>query len=151
MNAAKRASQGRTGALDLVGRVFTDRRMASAFIRFAGVGVVASLIHGLALNFLVLGGGLHPTLANAGAFLGAFSISYVGHYYFSFRSSQGHVAAALKFFIAALVGLALNTLVFAVTVNLLQLHYMIAFAAVIIILPPVMFWVSRKFVFAPGA
>ncbi len=151
MNAANRASQSRrTGALGLIDRVITDRRAAAAFARFSGVGVFATLVHGLALNLLVLGAGLHPTLANVGAFLSAFSISYLGHYYFSFRSRQDHVSAALKFFIAALIGLTLNTLTFAIMVNLLQLHYMIAFTAVIFILPPVMFLISRKFVFAPG-
>ncbi len=151
MNTAKKTSQNRRScALGLLDRVFTDRRAAASFVRFSGVGVFATLIHGLALNLLVLGAGLHPTLANTGAFLSAFSISYVGHYYFSFRSRQDHAAAAPKFFIAALIGLTLNTLTFAIMVNLLQLHYMLAFAAVILILPPVMFLISRKYVFAPG-
>ncbi len=127
---------------------FAGRSTAASFVRFAGIGVFATLVHGLTLNLLVLGVGLHPTLANVGAFLVAFSISYFGHYYFSFRSRQDHVAAAPKFFIAALIGLTLNTLTFAIIVNLLQLHYMIAFAAVIIILPPIMFLISRKFVFS---
>ncbi len=151
MNAAKKISQNRrSGALGLLDTVFTDRRAAASFVRFSGVGVFATLVHLLALNLLVLGAGLHPTLANMGAFLSAFSISYVGHYYFSFRSRQNHVAAAPKFFIAALIGLTLNTLTFAVMVNLLQLHYMISFTAVILIAPPVMFLISRKFVFSPA-
>jgi putative flippase GtrA len=151
MNAAKKISQNRRScALGLLDRVFTDRRAAASLVRFSGVGVLATLIHGLALNLLVLGAGLHPTLANTGAFLSAFSISYVGHYYFSFRSRQNHAAAAPKFFIAALIGLTLNTLTFAIMVNVLQLHYMLAFAGVTLILPPVMFLISRKYVFAPG-
>jgi putative flippase GtrA len=152
MNAAKRTSQKhRAGAIGLVAGLFADNRAAAtSFVRFAGVGAFATLVHGLALNLLVLGAGVYPTLANVGAFLSAFSISYFGHYYFSFRSRQDHIAAAPKFFIAALIGLALNTLTFAIMVNLLQLHYMIAFAAVIALLPPVMFLVSRKFVFGSG-
>jgi putative flippase GtrA len=150
MNAAKTTSQNtRSGVLGLIDRVIADGR-ASSFIRFAGIGVFATLIHGLALNLLVLGAGLQPTLANVGAFLSAFSISYLGHYYVSFRSRQSHIAAAPKFFATALVGLTFNTVVFAIIVNLLQLHYMVAFAAVIVTLPPIMFLISRKYVFAPG-
>ncbi len=151
MNAAKRPSQSRrTGVMGRVEGLFTDRPAAASFTRFAGIGVVATIIHGVSLNLLVLGAGLYPTLANVGAFLFAFSVSYLGHYYFSFRSRQDHVAAAPKFFVAAIIGLTLNTLTFAIMVNILQLHYMIAFAVVILILPPIMFLISRKFVFAPG-
>lgn len=150
INPADKSPQRRRGRIQGFVEAIAGHTTAASFARFAGVGVLATLIHGLALNLLVLGANLHPTLANVGAFLCAFSISYLGHYYFSFRSRQDHVAAAPKFFVAALIGLIYNILAFTIIVNLLQLHYMIAFGAVIVTLPPVMFLFSKKFVFAPG-
>ncbi|NOX83421.1 MAG: GtrA family protein [Alphaproteobacteria bacterium] len=150
MNPADKSTQRRRAGIQGFVEAIAGHTTAASFARFAGVGVLATLVHGVALNLLVLGANLHPTLANVVAFLCAFSISYLGHYYFSFRSRQDHAAAAPKFFFTALIGLAYNILVFAIIVNLLQLHYMIAFGAVIVTLPPMTFLFSRKFVFAPG-
>jgi|GEM_PF-308902 len=152
MTAANRGPQRRrTDFLGFVPANFTNRHLLQSFARFASIGVLATLIHGLMLNLLVLSAGLHPTMANVGAFLSAFMVSYLGHYYFSFRSREDHIAAAPKYLGVALIGLALNTLIFAVIVNLMQLHYMIAFAAVIVILPPIIFVISRTFVFTTSA
>ena len=137
---------GARGFQSLLNR-FSDSTTTSSFLRFASIGFLSTVTHGVVLNVLVLGAGVHPTLANVGAFLTAFTVSYLGHYYFSFRSKNTHVETASKYFVAALVGLAINTLIFAVIVNWMNLHYMIAFAAVIVLLPPIMFLISKKFVF----
>ena len=123
----------------------------SSFIRFVGVGGAATLIHGVALHLLVVLSGLHPTLANFAAFLVAFAVSYLGHYYISFQSSSDHTIAAAKFLVTALIGLMLNTLIFLITVNYLSLHYFIAFAVVIVAVPPVIFSIARAFVFKSDA
>ncbi len=138
---------GRARGYQSLLRRFSDSTTTSAFLRFASIGFLSTVTHGVVLNVLVLGVGIHPTLANVGAFLTAFGVSYLGHYYFSFRSNNTHVETASKYFIAALVGLSINTLIFAVIVNWMNLHYMIAFAAAIVILPPIMFLISKKFVF----
>ena len=152
MNAANKEPESRrTDFLSILPASFTNRHLLQSFARFGAIGLLATVVHGLILNLLVLSAGIHPTTANAGAFLSAFAVSYLGHYYFSFRSSEDHLAAAPKYLVVALIGLALNTLIFALVVNLMQLHFMIAFAAVITILPPVIFVISKAFVFTAGS
>lgn len=130
------------------GALLTPLSKVSSFIRFGFVGVLATAAHGAVLVLLINIAGIHPTLSNAAAFLGAVAISYLGHYHFSFRSLAAHAGAAPKFFAAALLGLGLNLIIFAVLVNGFALHYMIAFAAVIVIVPPVLFIISNNLIFA---
>ncbi len=144
---ANRPEKQRRGLSGALRDYFSGHAVLPSFARFSVTGLVATIAHGAVLNLLVLAAGLHPTIANIGAFLTAYSISYLGHYYFSFRSREVHAAAAPKFFIVALIGLALNTLIFVIVVNMLRWHYMIAFAAVIMLTPPTIFLISRKFVF----
>ena len=77
----------------------------------------------------------------------AFVFSYGGHYYISFRSNHDHAATVAKYLITALIGLTLNTVTFILIVNIFKLHYMIAFAVVVVLSPPVIFFISRNFVF----
>ena len=130
--------------------VNNDATLAS-FIRFFLIGGGATVVHGAVLYILVTTIGFHPTVANVAAFLAAFCVSYLGHYYISFRSKADHAKAVLRFFATALIGLTLNTLIFLVVVNFLGAHYFIAFAIVVLAVPPLIFVISKKFVFRPDA
>lgn len=126
------------------------RLRQGAFIRFAAIGVAATAVHGASLHAIVVWAGLHPTFANVFAFSAAFVFSYLGHYYFSFRSRERHVRSGPRFLAVAVVGLALNSAIFAVIVNWLGLHYWIAFALVVVVTPLVVFLASKHFAFGGG-
>lgn len=119
----------------------------AAFARFAAIGVAATAVHGAGLHAVIVWGGLHPTVANIFAFSAAFLFSYLGHYYFSFRSRERHAKSAPRFFAIAMLGLGINSAIFAVIVNWLGLHYWIAFALVVVITPIVVFLASKRFAF----
>ena len=139
----KSADRG-SGMLSALAR--NDATLAS-FARFFLIGGGATVVHGVVLYALVTAANIHPTLANVAAFMIAFGVSYIGHYYVSFRSNADHAKAVIRFFATALIGLTLNTLIFLVVVNLLRLHYFLAFAVVVLAVPPLIFTISKKFVF----
>lgn len=85
-------------------------------LRFASVGAGATLVHlGVAWIANRL---LHvpPYGANACGFVAAFSLSYLGHFYWTFARQSGHAHHLPRFVIVALCGYALtNVIVWAVT------------------------------------
>lgn len=87
-------------------------------LRFASVGVGATLVH-LAVAWLANRGvGFQPFLANACGFAAAFSLSYLGHFYWTFGRQAGHARHLPRFVIVAGAGYALtNLIVWAVTVH----------------------------------
>lgn len=90
---------------------------------------------------------MRASLATLFGFLAAFSLSYVGHFYFTFGSSQPHRRALPGFALAAMLGGGLNWVIFLVVVDGLKLNYWWAFLIVIISVPVVVFAVSKRFAF----
>lgn len=74
---------------------------AAAVVRFAVVGVAATLVY-LALSLVLLAWGAAPRLANVGAFAGGTAASYFGHYLFTYRSRAKHRIVGSRFAIATL-------------------------------------------------
>ena len=96
------------------------------FVSFAGVGVVATTMHYAILIALVQLCGVNPTLASGiGAVAGA-CVGYLLNYYYTFRSSNSHVASMAKFFAVAGVGLVLNSLCMLLCTEVLGLHYILS-------------------------
>lgn len=99
--------------------------IARQFLSFATVGAFstathyATLIAGVSL-------GVDPVAASAlGWTIGAVA-SYLLNYHLTFRSPLGHRQAAPRFALVAAIGLLLNTLLMAVQVGPLGLHYLVA-------------------------
>ena len=99
--------------------------IAPQFLSFAAVGAVgtaahyATLIAGVTL-------GLGPVIASAlGCTVGA-AVNYVLNYHVTFRSSLAHTQSAPRFAAIAAASLLLNTLLMAVGVDQLGLHYLVA-------------------------
>ena len=95
------------------------------FLSFAAVGACgtathyATLIVGVSLR-------LDPVTASAlGWTLGAV-VNYSLNYHLTFRSGLSHRQAAPRFAVVAATGLVLNTLLMAVEVGPLGLHYLVA-------------------------
>ncbi len=80
------------------------------FSRFALVGVLATAVH-LTVSLLGVSVVDMPIrTANVLGFLVALSVSYFGHYTFSFRSTRGHRGAIARFLILSLISFACNAL-----------------------------------------
>ncbi len=132
-------------------RAFLEERrpFITRLMRFGLVGVAATLVHGGVLAALVEIAGIHPTLGNIGAYLTAFLVSYMGHFYVTFRSRETHLRAAPRYFLVACTGLAANTVIFFLVVNILKLHYTLAFVAAIATTPWLVYFLSHRFAYAP--
>ncbi len=115
--------------------------------RFGVVGVSATLTHAAILWALVESVQMRPSLATVIGFLVAFNVSYFGHYYFTFRSTQPHKRALPGFALTATAGAVLNWLIFVIGTDLLDWNYWITFLIAIASVPIFVFFVSRRVAF----
>ena len=130
----------------------TDRYRSGARIaRFGLVGVAATLTHALVLWAAVEFAGIRPTFATLLGFFTAFCVSYSGHYHFTFRSTQPHRTALPAFAFAAGTGATLNALIFSMMTDVFTIPYWYAFAVTVVIVPPVVYILSKSLAFAPTA
>ncbi len=93
---------------------------------FGLVGVVAALFHYGTLIGLVELAGTGPVPASAAGFVVGGLVSYWLNYHWTFRSTRDHGTAMPTFFLIALVGLGLNTLLMALLTGWVGLQYVIA-------------------------
>ena len=118
------------------------------FSKFTGVGFVSAIGHYGVLIGMVQLAGTDPVPASAaGAAFGAV-INYSLNYHFTFRSTQQHKEAFLKFLLVAGVGLVLNTIFMWIGVKKLGIEYLFS---QIITTGLVLFWsffANRHWTFA---
>ena len=96
------------------------------FIKFVGVGGVATGIHYLILMALVE---LHLTSAVVATTLGYLVSSlfnYGANYYLTFNSQAKHMTAAVRFYIVAGIGLVLNSAIVYLLNDVANAHYLLA-------------------------
>ncbi|MCR9268565.1 MAG: GtrA family protein [Hyphomonadaceae bacterium] len=118
-------------------------------VRFGLVGCVATGVHAGILAGGVEALNMRPSYATVLGFLVAFSVSYVGHFYFTFRSRQPHHRAFVSFILVAGSGAFMNWAIFVVVHDWLKLNYWLAFLAVLLLVPAIVFAASQAFVFKP--
>jgi putative flippase GtrA len=114
---------------------------------FGIVGVLATIVHFTIGLTLTETGIAKPFLANFVAFTFAFFVSYIGHYFFTFQSSQDHHVALRRFLFVALVGLSLNQIIVIVLVDRLEQPYLLALFIVTTAVPVITFLFGRYWVF----
>lgn len=119
-------------------------------MRFALVGIAATLTHAVVLWALVSLAGIRPSGATLLAFAIAFGVSYLGHYNFTFRSKEPHAAALPAFGFAAGTGALLNLMIFVLMTDVFRASYWQAFAITVVAVPPVVYILSKSFAFSPG-
>ena len=115
--------------------------------RFIGVGIAATLTHGLLLIILVEALSMRPAYATVLAFLAAFIVSYLGHYHFTFKAKRSHKQAMPSYGLIALVGAIINFTIILLMSDVLNYHYMIAFIVTIFAVPPLVYSLSRDHAF----
>jgi len=121
------------------------------WLRFIGVGSIATLIHALILWGAVEQVGIAPKWATLLGFALAFLVSYFGHFFFTFQSTQPHRRALPGFFISAVTGAALNVAIFLIAMDGLAASYWTAFAWTILIVPGVTYGLSKWLAFGDSS
>lgn len=115
--------------------------------RYGVIGGAATLVHALVLSGLVTLVELRPAFATVIGFLTAFGVSYLGHYYVTFRSRERHQHALPKYLAIAAAGAFLNWLIFVIVNEGFRMNYWMAFLIVVMVVPTCMFVMSRRIAF----
>ncbi|MEQ1498637.1 MAG: GtrA family protein [Novosphingobium sp.] len=117
-----------------------------SLLRFIGVGLCATGLY-LALSIVLLNRGLNPQICNIVAFIFSTLASYLGHYFFTFKSNQSHYRTGSQFvFITfAIMGLCLLIQLIALSIG-----FSAKWAAVVVAVtyPPLSFIANSLLTFA---
>lgn len=117
-------------------------------VLFGLVGLTASVVHFLLAATLFSYLGVNLFLANVFGFLLAFSVSYFGHYYLTFRSRQAHRTAITRFVVTALTGFAVNNVSLAMMTWAIGYESQWSLATAIIVAAAVVYLLSGRWAFA---
>ena len=107
------------------------------FTKFIGVGALATIIHYAILIMLVESGHTGAVTASTIGYVISGIINYLLNYYFTFDSQEKHSHAALKFSLVAGAGLALNSLIMYLAIELADMYYLLGQVLATLI---VLFW-----------
>ncbi|MCF6219785.1 MAG: GtrA family protein [Robiginitomaculum sp.] len=113
-------------------------------MRYGLVGVCAASAHGLVAMALFHLLDTPPTLSNFSGFISGAIISYLGSYYFTFKSEDGHGRSLPRFVLVWLIGIAINVGLFQTLLSL----YAVPFALNVFIavaLTPIAQFLMLKF------
>ena len=121
--------------------------MRRQIFRFGCVGVLATVTH-LGVVALLVPMGMHPLLANIFAFITAFSISYLGHRFWTFGERvTSHVTSVTRFFGVAILSFVLNEFLYFLFLHFTAFPYLLSLFLVLIIVTPITFLLSRLWAF----
>jgi len=96
------------------------------FLCFAAVGAVGTLFHYAILIIMVNGLNLHPVIGSAAGFTVGALINYSLNYRITFRSNRSHRTAMPRFYLVAVIGLGINSLVLYILNVSLGFYYLLA-------------------------
>ena len=126
-----------------------ERLIREALIasRFLLVGLTATAVHASVAFFVlrVLAGSV--AVANLVGFCVALCVSYVGHYYFTFRSAKGHGTSTRRFVMTASAAYLVNMTVVSILGTATALQPELRLVAGIATMPAVTFVLSRLWVY----
>ena len=115
--------------------------------RFAGVGLLSTLVHVTAAWFANLVPGMNPFAANLIGFACAFWISYLSNFYWTFGKRGDHAMHLRRFFIASALCFLLSNAIVFTTGTLLQQPFAISLLAIAILIPPLSFALAKFWAF----
>ncbi len=119
------------------------------FVKFGMVGAVNTLIHGVALWVSVETLQTGPLLGNLLAFFVANVSSFFMNSFWTFKASPTlHLYG--KFLLGSLFALGL-TLFIASAFEFFGLHYALGFACIVLAVPPLNYWVLKRWAFLDPA
>lgn len=101
-------------------------RLGRQFVAFFGVGLIAAVVHYGLLIGLVEIFFYDPVSATLAGYVAGGLVSYVLNRLYTYDAERGHLDAAWRFGIVALVGLCLTYLLMALFHRALGWHYLLA-------------------------
>ena len=111
-------------------RFFINGQLETSLLRqftgFAGIGAIGTAGHYVTLIGLVQLAGFDPLPASALGFAVGALINYTLNYKYLFRSQKRHRESMSKFFVVALAGLGLNSIVVTFGIDAAHLNYLVA-------------------------
>ncbi len=113
-------------------------------MRYGLVGICAASTHALVALGLFHHLSAQPTLSNFAGFVSGAVISYLGSYYFTFKSTDGHGTSLPRFALVWLIGIIVNVGLFQALLD----AYAIPFALnvfIAIVLTPIAQYLMLKF------
>jgi putative flippase GtrA len=123
-------------------------RGAARPVIFVIVGTLAAVVHWLVAVMVVERAGVHPMLANIIGWLAALSVSFIGHWRWTFGDRRAPpVRSALRFFVLSAGAFAVNAAAYATLLRLTPLRYDIGLALVLLLVAVVTYLVSRRWVY----
>ncbi len=118
--------------------------------RFAVIGVIATGVHVVAASIAHYLFSLPPLYANFVGFLFAWSVSFAGHYLWTFDQLSTVRQAMPRFFLISLCGLAINQAIVWLVVDVFGKSFALAMALAVIIIPAASFLSSKFWAFRAG-
>lgn len=126
---------------------FIDRFGLFRVMRYGMVGVCAASTH-FAMAYLARHyGHIDPTLSNFIGFLSGAVISYLGSYYFTFKSTEGHKRSLPRFGLVWLIGIAINVGLFKVLLTRFGIPFDLNVLIAIVITPIAQYLMLRFWAF----
>lgn len=120
----------------------------SRLSRFAGIGVIATLVHVVIATIAAELLGFEPKVANLAGFSIAVMVSYLGHGHFTFDTKLDHGFHAPRFLVASGLGLLISTVVTHVIAVTYGAPFIWAMGVVAVVVPSASFLMFRFWVFA---
>ncbi|HEX6980809.1 MAG TPA: GtrA family protein [Alphaproteobacteria bacterium] len=118
-------------------------------LRFAAVGIAATLVHFLTVAVLIDGLGFPiASVANVMGVVAGSSVSYFGNFFWTFRAEGRHVARVARFAIVYGLVFSLNGLIMLLATDIAGIPYMIPLVVSLCVTPVLTFLLNRHWVFA---
>ena len=135
--------------INTTARFILNTPILHQLLKFGTVGVLAAMVHMLAVVLLVESEMLPPLYANIGGFLLATNVSYLGHRHWTFHASQSsrYLTSHLQFLFVAAFSFCLNEGLYYLLLSYTHLPYALALFIVLAIVPPITFLLSKFWVF----
>lgn len=108
-------------------RSYLERRILLVqFLRFAAIGASGTFIHYALLITLVDYFDYNPILSSTIGFAAGALSNYLLNYRFTFTCNKKHSETIFKFYIIAILGLGINTLIMSIAIDSFSIHYLLA-------------------------
>lgn len=122
------------------------KRLLGEGFRFGLVGIAATIVYVIA-SLLASSFEAGPYLSNLVGYLASVAVSYFGHAYVTFRSTQSHILQGSKFLLASSATFVLTNLIVFFAVDLLGRSFTEAAITVAIAIPLLTWLIARYWVF----
>lgn len=104
----------------------TQPNKIASFIKFLGVGGIATAIQYVIYLALVNFFSIEIVIASAAAYIISAIFNYLANYHFTFKSQGAHLTTFIRFALCSAIGLLVSTLIMTICVYHLNYHYLVS-------------------------